>query len=324
MMRAIQFSVLGGAEVLEYTDVPVPMPTATQALVALDTIGVNFIDTYYRRGLYPAALPSIPGQEGAGVVTAVGESVVAVRVGDRVAFAGSSVASYAPYVAIDAERLVPVPDGVSSAVACAALLQGMTAHYLVDGAFALGAGHTALVHAAAGGTGQLLVQLAKRTGARVIGTVSTEAKARIAHDRGCDLVIRYDRDDFAEIARAWTDGRGVDVVYDGVGVKTFEGSLRALARRGTCVLFGQASGPVAPFDPQLLNQRGSLFLTRPKLADYTVTRAELLARADAVFGAVGDGTLAVEIGGQWPLAQAAEAHRALEGGGTTGKLLLIP
>jgi NADPH2:quinone reductase len=180
------------------------------------------------------------------------------------------------------------------------------------------------VHAAAGGTGQLLVQLAKRTGARVIGTVSTEAKARIAHDRGCDLVIRYDRDDFAEIARAWTDGRGVDVVYDGVGVETFEGSLRALARRGTCVLFGQASGPVAPFDPQLLNQRGSLFLTRPKLADYTVTRAELLARADAVFGAVGDGTLAVEIGGQWPLAQAAEAHRALEGGGTTGKLLLIP
>jgi NADPH:quinone reductase len=323
-MRAIRFAATGDASVLDVVDVPVPAPSATQALVRLEAIGVNFIDTYYRRGLYPAPLPAIPGQEGAGVVVAIGSEVTSCRAGDRVVFASSLVGAYAEQVAIDGAQLIRVPDGVTSEAACAAMLQGMTAHYLAHGAFALRREHAALVHAAAGGTGQLLVQLAKRTGARVIGTVSSDAKARIATDLGCDLVIRYDRDDFVAGARAFTEGRGVDVVYDGVGVKTFDGSLRALARRGTCVLFGQASGPVAPFDPQRLNQLGSLFLTRPKLADYTATRAELESRASDVLGAVREGALHVEIGGRWPLAQAADAHRALEGGGTTGKLVLIP
>ncbi|MCU0648867.1 MAG: zinc-binding dehydrogenase, partial [Gemmatimonadaceae bacterium] len=217
LMHAIRFAATGDASVLELVDVPVPVPSPTQALIRLEAIGVNFIDTYYRRGLYPAPLPSIPGQEGVGVVVAVGSEVTTCVVGDRVVFASSFVSAYAEQVAIDGAQLVRVPDGVASDVACAAMLQGMTAHYLAHGAFALRATHTALVHAAAGGTGQLLVQLAKRTGARVIGTVSSEAKARIASALGCDLVIRYDSEDFVDGARAFTGGRGVDVVYDGVG-----------------------------------------------------------------------------------------------------------
>jgi NADPH:quinone reductase len=323
-MRAVRFAQTGGVEVLSVDVVPVPVPSATQVVIALEAIGVNFIDTYYRRGLYPAALPATPGQEGAGVVRAVGASVADVRVGDRVVFASSMVGAYAEQVAIDAAHVVPIPAGLDSATACAAILQGMTAHYLVDGAFALRTGHVALIHAAAGGTGQALVQLAKRAGATVIGTVSSENKSRIARERGCDLVVRYDSEDFTARAREFTNGRGVDVVYDGVGAKTFDGSLRALARRGTCVLFGQASGPVGPFDPQLLNQRGSLFLTRPKLGDYTATREELLWRSGDVLRAVRDGVLTVEIGGRWPLAEAAAAQTALESGGTTGKLLLTP
>ncbi|MCU0633683.1 MAG: quinone oxidoreductase [Gemmatimonadaceae bacterium] len=323
-MRAVRVSATGGPEMLEVAEVPVPTPGATQARVRLEASGINFIDTYFRRGLYPMALPAILGQEGAGIVEAVGDAVTTCAVGDRVVFAVGAAAAYAQQVVIDQAHLVRVPEGVPSDLACASMLQGMTAHYLVHGAFMLGPAHTALVHAAAGGTGQLLVQLAKRTGARVIGTVSSAAKAAIASSVGCDHVVRYDQDDFVAAARAFTDGRGVEVVYDGVGAKTFDGSLRALARRGTCVLFGQASGPVGPFDPQLLNQRGSLFLTRPKLQDYIATRAELEARASDVLGAVRDGALRVEIGGRWPLAQAADAHRALESGGTTGKLLLMP
>jgi NADPH:quinone reductase len=323
-MRAIRFAGTGGVEVLSLDTVPVPMPSATQVVIALESIGVNFIDTYYRRGLYPAALPATPGQEGAGVVRAVGASVTDVRVGDRVVFAGSMVGAYAEQVGVEVSQVVPVPDGLSSELACAAMLQGMTAHYLVDGAFVLRPGHVALVHAAAGGTGQALVQLAKRAGATVIGTVSSDAKARIAAERGCDLVIRYDVEDFTARAKEFTGGRGVDVVYDGVGARTFDGSLRALARRGSCVLFGQASGPVAPFDPQVLNQRGSLFLTRPKLGDYTATRDELLWRAGDVLRSVRDGALTIEIGGRWPLAEAAAAQTALESGATTGKVLLIP
>jgi NADPH:quinone reductase len=323
-MRAVRFASTGGVEVLSLDTVPIPEPSATQVVITLDAIGVNFIDTYYRRGLYPAALPATPGQEGAGIVRAVGASVADVRVGDRVVFAGSMVGAYAEQVAIDASQVVPIPEGLTSETACAAILQGMTAHYLVDGAFALRPGQVALVHAAAGGTGQALVQLAKRAGATVIGTVSSDEKARIAAARGCDLVIRYDVDDFTARAREFTGGRGVDVVYDGVGARTFDGSLRALARRGTCVLFGQASGPVSPFDPQLLNQRGSLFLTRPKLGNYTATREELLWRAGDVLRAARDGSLTVEIGVRWPLAEAAAAQTALESGATTGKVLLTP
>jgi NADPH2:quinone reductase len=323
-MQAIRVHRLGGPEVLALESVEVPVPGPTQALVALEAIGVNFIDTYYRRGLYPAPLPWIPGQEGAGVVTAVGSEALGVAVGDRVVFAGSMERAYAEQVVVEASKLLRIPDGVGTDLACAVILQGMTAHYLVQGAFTLRAGQVALVHAAAGGTGQLLVQLAKRAGAAVIGTVSNDAKAALARAAGCDLVVRYDRDDFTDAARDFTAGRGVDVVYDGVGAKTFDGSLRALARRGTCVLFGQASGPVPAFDPQLLNQRGSLYLTRPKLGDYTATRAELELRARDVLGGVRDGWLRVQVGGRWPLAEAADAHRALEGGGTTGKLLLLP
>jgi NADPH:quinone reductase len=320
-MRAIVVERTGGPEVLELRETVRPDPGAGEVRIRVEAAGVNFIDVYHRTGLYPMPLPFTPGSEAAGTVDAVGEGVTGVREGDRVAYA-MSPGSYAEFAVVPAERLVAVPDGVDVRQAAAAMLQGMTAHYLVTGAYAVREGDTVLVHAAAGGTGLLLVQMAKQRGARVIGTVSTEAKDRHARDAGADEVIRYTEQDFEAETRRLTDGRGVQAVYDSVGRSTFEGSLRSLAPRGTLVLFGQSSGPVEPFDPALLARHGSLFLTRPSLAHYTADREELLRRAGEVLDGVRAGTLRLRIERTYPLAAAADAHRDLEGRSTTGKLLL--
>jgi NADPH2:quinone reductase len=322
-MKAIRIHSTGGPDVLRYEEVPAPSAGPGQVLVRVEAAGVNYIDTYHRGGLYRLTLPVTLGQEGAGTVEQTGSGVTQPKAGTRVAWTGIQ-GSYAEYVVAPADRLVPLPPGVTSNQAAAAMLQGMTAHYLACTTFPLRTGDTCLIHAAAGGVGLLLVQIAKQRGARVIGTVSTQAKARLAADAGADHAIRYTEQEFEAEVKRLTGGQGVQVVYDSVGRTTFEQSLNCLARRGMLVLFGQASGPVPPFDPQVLNQKGSLFLTRPNLAHYTATREELLARAGEVLGWIQAGRLTLRVHAEYPLSQAAQAHRDLEGRGTAGKLLLIP
>ena len=322
-MKAIQIKQTGGPDVLEYVDLPAPEPKPNEAVVKIVAIGVNFIDVYQREGRYKLPLPFIAGQEGAAVVTAVGWAVTSAKPGDRVAYCGSQ-GSYAEYGAVPADRLVPIPQGVNEREAAAAILQGMTAHYLVHDTFPLQRGHTTLVHAAAGGVGLLLVQMAHNIGARVIGTVSTEEKAKLARDAGADEIIFYTQTDFEVETKRITAGKGVDVVYDSVGKTTFDKSLNVLRPRGMMALFGGSSGAVPPFDPIVLSQKGSLFLTRPTLAYYTITREELMARAEAVFGMIAAGKLKLRIEHVYKLADAQQAHRDLEGRKTTGKLLLIP
>jgi NADPH:quinone reductase len=322
-VRAIRVHATGGPEVLRLEEIPVPVPGADQILIRVEAAGVNFVDVYHRKGLYPVALPLTLGREAAGVVERVGEGVGTCRPGDRVVFE-SLVGGYAEYALAAAERVVPLPQGVTSRVGAAVILQGLTAHFLATSTYPLRPGDTCLVHAAAGGVGLLLCQIASRLGARVIGTVSTEEKARLAREAGADEVILYTRDDFQAETKRITGGAGVQVVYDTVGRTTFLKSLDCLAPRGMMVLCGQSSGPVEAFDPQLLNQKGSLFLTRPTLAHYVLTRAELLQRSQELLGWVADGSLAVRIGLELPLAAAAEAHAELEARRTTGKVLLIP
>ena len=322
-MRAILVRKVGGPEALELVDVPMPEPKAGEALVAIKAIGVNFIDVYFREGRYPAPPPFIVGQEAAGVVAKVGSGVTSVKPGDRVAYTGVQ-GSYAEYATIDAERLVALPESLDFEQAAAAMRQGMTAHYLVHDSYRLRAGDTALIHAAAGGVGLLLVQMAKNLGARVIGTVGSEDKAALARAAGADEVIVYATHDFAAETKRLTGGRGVYVVYDGVGKSTFDRDLDVLRPRGYLVLFGGASGPVPPFDPMLLSRKGSLFLTRPSLHHHIATREELVERAGAVLGDIAAGRLKLRISQTYGLSEAAKAHRDLEGRKTTGKLLLIP
>lgn len=322
-MLAIRVHAYGGPEVLRLEEIPIPQPGARQALVRLEAIGLNFIDVYHRMGAYPSELPITLGREGAGVVEAVGADVTEVQAGDRVAFA-MVPGTYAGYAAVDAAKLVPVPAGVSSEQAAGVMLQGMTAHYLTHSTYPLQEGESCLVHAAAGGVGHLLVQVAKLRGAHVIGTASTPEKVELARAAGADEVIRYTEVDFQEETRRLTGGRGVDVVYDSVGKDTFMQSLRCLRPRGYLVLYGQSSGAVEPLDPQLLNRYGSLFLTRPSLGHYMLTREELLGRAGDLFDWLAAGRLAVRIDRSFPLAEAAEAHRYLEGRQTKGKVLLVP
>lgn len=323
MIHAIVVHQAGGPEVLRREPVEVAEPGAGQVRVRLAAAGVNFIDVYFRTGLYPRPLPYVAGLEGAGTVEAVGPDVTDLRAGDRVAWA-SVPGSYAEKLLAPQALLVRIPDAVSDELAAAAMLQGMTAHYLVHATRATQPGDVALVHAAAGGVGLLLVQLLKQARATVIATCSTAAKEALAREAGADHVVRYDERDFAAEARAFAGGEGCHVVYDSVGRATFEGSLRALRPRGLLVLYGQSSGPVPPFDLGRLNALGSLFVTRPSLAHYTADRAELELRAGAVLAAVADGRLRVRIGARFALADAAEAHRALEGRATTGKVLLVP
>jgi NADPH:quinone reductase len=322
MTQAIRVRETGGADVLRAESVSLGEPGPGQVRVAVHAAGVNFIDVYFRTGLYPRPLPYVAGLEGAGVVEAGGEGV-ALRAGERVAWA-SVPGSYASHVLAPAAQLVAVPDAVPLDVAAASMLQGMTAHYLVNGCRTTRPGDLALVHAAAGGVGLLLIQLLVQAGARVIGTCSSAEKEALARGAGAYDVIRYDREDVAAEVRRLSEGRGCDVAYDSVGQATFEGSLASLRRRGLLVLFGQSSGPVPPFDLGRLNALGSLFVTRPSLAHYTADRAELEERAGAVLGAVAAGRLEVRIGARFALAQAGEAHRALEGRRTTGKVLLLP
>ncbi len=322
-MQAIVVEECGGPEALVWREAKAPSPGPGEALVRLGAIGLNYIDVYHRTGLYPLPRPFIPGMEGAGVVTAIGEGTTGVAVGDRVAYA-MQIGAYAGYAVVPAWKLVRIPEKLSEVEAAAAMLQGMTAHYLTTSVHALKAGETALIHAAAGGMGLLLIQMAKRVGARAIGTVSTEAKGDLARAAGADEVILYTKQDFEQEVRRLTDGRGVEVVYDSVGRDTFMKSLNCLAPRGMLALFGQSSGAVAPFDPAVLAQRGSLFLTRPSLAHYTATREELEWRASEVLGEVERGEIRLRIEETLPLSQAAEAHRLLEGRKTTGKLILIP
>ena len=322
-MQAIRPLAPGGAEVLELRELPTPTPGPGQVLVHSEAAGVNFIDVYQRSGQYKTARPIPLGLEGAGRVEALGEGVTGVSVGQRIAWVNVP-GSYSTHVLVPAERALTLPDGVSSVAAAAVLLQGLTAHYLAYDTFALKAGHTALVHAAAGGVGLLLVQLAKLRGARVIGTVSTEEKAQIARQAGADEVVLYTQQDFQQAAREFTAGRGVDVVYDSVGAETFEGSLRSLAPRGTLALYGQSSGAVPPLDPQQLAAHGSLYLTRPTLGHYTLTRAELVARANDLFALVARGALNVRIDRQVALAETRSAHEALEARSTIGKIVLLP
>ena len=322
-MKAVRIHAPGGPEVLKSEDVPEPQPKAGEAVVKVDAAGLNYIDVYYRSGQYKAELPMTLGLEAGGTVTAVGPNVTEVRVGDKVAYTGVAGA-YAQYAAVPAQRLVVLPAGVSTRQGAAAMLQGMTAHYLACSTYPLKRGDTCLVHAAAGGVGLLLCQIAKMRGARVIGTVSTEAKAKLAREAGADEVILYTTQDFEAEVKRLTSGRGVQVVYDSVGKTTFEKGLNCLAPRGLMALYGQSSGPIGTFDPQVLNQKGSLFLTRPSLGHHVATREELLQRAGEVLGWIRDGKLRLRTEFEFPLKDAAEAHRALEGRKTTGKVLLIP
>lgn len=321
-MRAIQVSESGGPEVLHYAELPDPEAGPGQLLVDTDAIGVNFIDTYIRAGVYPQQLPYIPGAEGTGVVVAIGDGVTDFRVGDRVAWAGGA-RSYAQKVTVEAAVAVPVPEGVDPAVAASALLQGMTAHYLVESVYRPEPGESVLVHAGAGGVGLILTQLAAARGARVITTVSTDEKEALSRDAGAAEVLRYGPE-LALQVRKLTDGVGVAAVYDGVGKDTFDASLDSLRVRGMLALFGGASGQVPPFELQRLNRGGGLFVTRPSLVHYTRDRAELLWRAGDIFNAIAAGTLKIRIGARYPLAEAQQAHRDLEGRRTTGSIVLIP
>ena len=322
-MKAIQITQTGGPESLQLTDLPAPQPKPNEAVVKIAASGVNFIDVYQREGRYKVPQPFVLGQEGAGAVTSVGADVKSVKAGDRVAWTGI-LGSYAEYAAVPAERLVPVPQGLSDQQAAATMLQGLTAHYLSHDTFSLKRGQTALVHAAAGGVGLLLVQMARNIGARVIATVSTAEKATLAREAGADEVILYRDTDFEAETKRLTGGKGVDVVYDGVGKTTFEKGLNVLRTRGMMVLFGGSSGAVPPFDLVQLSQKGSLYVTRPTLAHYIATTEDLRARSSAVFKMIAEGKLKLRIEHTYALANAAQAHRDLEGRKTTGKLLLIP
>jgi len=322
-VKAVQVAAPGGPDVLQCVDVPQPTPGPGQALVKIDAAGVNFIDTYQRSGHYRVATPFILGQEAGGTVAAVGAGVSGLKVGHRVAYS-SVLGAYAEYAAVPADRLVVLPNGVSTKQAAAAMLQGMTAHYLATTTYPLKTGDACLVHAAAGGVGLLLCQVAKLRGARVIGTVSTEEKAELAREAGADEVILYMQQDFEVEVKRLTEGAGLQVVYDSVGQTTFTKGLNCLAPRGMMVLYGQSSGPVGPFDPQVLNQKGTLFLTRPTVAHYIASREELVTRAEEVLDWVREEKLRVRIAAELPLAQAGEAHRLLEGRRTSGKVLLIP
>jgi NADPH:quinone reductase len=322
-MKAIQVQKTGGPEVLTLVDLPIPKPKPNEAVVKIAAAGVNFIDVYFREGRYPAALPFVDGQEAGGTVTEVGSDVKSVKPGDRVAYTGV-MGAYAEYAAAPADRLVQVPHSITDQQAAAAMLQGMTAHYLVHSAYPLKRGETALIHAAAGGVGLLLVQMAKALGAHVIATVGSEEKAKLARKASADDVIIYTQQDFEAETKRFTGGKGVHVVYDGVGKTTFDQGLNVLRPRGYMVLFGGASGPVPPLDPIKLTQKGSLFLTRPSLAQYIATREELEQRANDVLNMIADGKLELHIAHIYKLDHAQQAHRDLEGRKTTGKLLLIP
>jgi NADPH:quinone reductase len=322
-MKAIRVQHTGGPEVMELVETPTPQPKPTEAAVKVSVAGVNSIDGHFRDGSLRTPLPFIPGQEGAGAVTAVGTQAKGVRVGDRVAWSGA-LGSYAEYVAAAADSLVPVPAKVTDEQAAAAMMHGLTAHYLVNDAHKLKAGETALVHAAAGGVGLLLVQMARMIGARVIGTASSEEKAGLAREAGADEVIVFTHQDFETEVKRLTGGAGVDVVYDGVGKATFEKNLNVMRPRGLLVLYGMSSGPVPPVDPAQLSEKGSLYVARTTLAHFTATREELLARSGALFAMIADGRLKLRIAKTYPLAEAAQAHREMEGRKIAGKLLLIP
>ena len=322
-MKAIQVQKTGGPEALTLLDLPVPKPKPNEALVKISAIGVNFIDVYFREGRYPSPLPFIDGQEAAGTVAEVGSEVKSLKPGDRVAYT-NVLGSYAEYAAVPADRLIKIPDRLKDQEAAAAMLQGTTAHYLVFSTYPLKKGETALIHAAAGGVGLLLVQMAKNLGARVIGTAGSEQKVQLARHAGAEEVINYNQQDFEAETKRITDGKGVHVVYDGVGKSTFDKDLNVMRPRGYVVLFGGASGPVPPFDPIKLSQKGSLFLTRPTLLHYTSTREELEWRATDVFKMIIEGKLKLRIEHIYKLEEAQQAHRDLEARKTTGKLLLIP
>jgi NADPH2:quinone reductase len=321
-MKAIQVRQTGGPEVLTLMDLPMPQPKGNEVLVKVVASGVNFIDVYHREGRYKLSLPFVLGQEGAGTVTALGTEVQGVNIGDRVAWTGI-MGSYAEFVTVPAGRVVHVPEGVSDQQAAAAMLQGMTAHYLSHDTYQLRKGDTALVHAAAGGVGLLLVQMAHRLGARVIGTVSSEEKAKLAREAGADEVILYTKVDFENEVKRLTADKGVQVVYDSVGKSTFDKGLNVLQPRGMMVLYGGSSGAVPPVDLIVLSQKGSLFVTRPTLTHYIASREELIRRSNSVFSMISSGNLSLRIRHTYPLADAAEAHRDLEGRKTTGKLLLL-
>jgi NADPH2:quinone reductase len=322
-MKAITVQKTGGPEVLTLADLPLPKPKPNEAVVKIAASGVNFIDVYFREGRYPSALPFVDGQEAAGTVSEVGSDVKSLKPGDRVAYTGV-LGAYAEYAAVPADRLVKTPDGITDQQAAAAMLQGMTAHYLLYSTYPLKKGETTLIHAAAGGMGQLLVQMAKNIGARVIATVGSDEKAKLARAAGADEVIVYTRQDFEVETKRLTENKGVHVVYDGVGKSTFDKDFEILRPRGYLVLFGAASGPVPPFDPMKLTQKGSLVLTRPSLGHYIATREELEQRSGDVLGWIAAGKVKLSIGHTYELADAALAHRDLEGRKTTGKLLLIP
>ncbi len=322
-MNAVRIHQPGGPDALRYEEVPTPLPAEGEALVRLRAVGVNFIDVYHRSGQYSLSFPAIIGQEGAGVVDSVGSGATEVTPGDRVAFANVP-GCYAEFATVPAWRCVKIPASWTFEQAAAAMLQGMTAHYLSHTTYPIRQGDTVLVHAAAGGVGALLVQMAKRRGAKVLGTVSSEEKAQVAREAGADVVINYIRTDFVPEVKRLTDGQGLPVVYDSVGRDTFDRSLDCLALRGMLVLFGQASGRVPPLDPQVLNAKGSVFLTRPSLHHYTHTREELLSHAEEVLQWIGDGTIRLRIDQSFPLSRAAEAHAYLQSRQALGKILLIP
>jgi NADPH2:quinone reductase len=322
-MKAIRVQHTGGPEVMEFVEVLTLQPKPGEALVKVSVAGVNSIDGQFRDGRLRTPLPFIPGQEGAGIVTALGEHVKSVRVGDRVAWSGT-LGSYAECVAASADSLVPIPDAITDQQAAAAMMHGLTAHYLVNDAHKLKAGETALVHAAAGGVGLLLVQMARAIGARVIGTASSDEKAKLAREAGADEVIVFTRQDFESEVKRLTGGKGVEVVYDGVGNATFEKNLNVMRLRGMLVLYGMSSGPVPPVDPAKLSEKGSLYMARTTLAHFTATHEELLARTSALFAMIADGTLKLRIAKTYPLAEAVESHRDMEARKLAGKLLLIP
>jgi NADPH2:quinone reductase len=322
-MKAIQIQKNGGPEVMNLTELPAPEAAAGQALVKVEAAGVNFIDVYHRNGLYPVQLPYVLGVEGSGTVSQIGSGVDTLAAGDRVAWA-SSAGTYAQYVAVPADKVVKIPEAIGFPEAAAAMLQGMTAHYLAVDTYPIQKGDTVLIHAGAGGVGQLLIQVAKNRGARVLATVSTEAKAELARKAGADEVILYTQKDFEEEVKRLTEGAGVNAVYDGVGQTTFLKSLACLRRRGMLVSFGQSSGKIQPIEPALLGSKGSLYLTRPSLFHYIADRASLERRASEVLEWIAKGELVLHIGEKLPLAEAAEAHRRLEARKTMGKVLLIP